>query len=528
MKTAKLFMCAAMLLILGALSSCLKDLDQLPTVETTSESVYTSADNYKSVLAKLYASLAIAGNEKGDGNPDMASPTASWGYLRVYFNLQELPTDETVYTWGGGDNLNDVQYMVWGASDTWVSAMYYRIYYTIAICNEFLRNATEEKIAQFSESDQQEIRVFSAEARFLRALAYTHALDLYGNVPFVTESDNVSAFFPPRIVRGELFDYIEAELQAIENVLPEPFQNEYGRASRAAAWALLAKNYLNASVYTGTERNTDCLTYCNKIIAGGFTLEEDYKKLFNADNHLRTRNEIIFPIQADVAHTTTWGSTTYLVNGPILGSMVAADYGVLSGWSSIRTLREFVSLFDDVTGETDSRGTFWTDGQTLDVNDPSSSSQGYSIIKFTNLNDDGTYTTDDGLVNTDFPLIRLADVYLMYAEATIRGGSGGSIADALNYVNLIRQRAYGNTAGNINSAALTLDFLLAERGRELFWECTRRTDLIRFGKFTGGDYLWQWKGGTVNGNAADSKYNLYPIPTTDLAANPNLIQNTGY
>lgn len=514
--------------LIGLLGSCVSQLDQLPTVETTSASVYTSAANYKAVLAKLYASYAIGGNEKGDGNSDMASPTAAYGYLRSYFNLQEIPTDEVIYTWAGGDNLVDIQFMRWGASDTWVSTMYYRVYYTIAICNEFLRNATEDRISGFPGTEQQEIQGFAAEARFLRALAYSHAMDLFGHVPFVTETDQVSAFFPPRITRVELFAYIESELKAIETLLPEPLANEYGRASRAAAWTLLARNYLNAQVYTGTERNADCITYCNKVIDSGFSLEADYRKLFNGDNDRRTRNEIIFPIQADAARTTTWGGTTYLVNSPILGSMNAADYGVVSGWQSFRTLREFVALFPDAAGGADRRGAFWTDGQTLDVEDPSSSSQGYTIVKYTNLNDDGTYTTDDGLVNTDFPLFRLADVYLMYAEATVRGGAGGNAATALGYVNQLRERAYGNTNGNIGAAALTLEFLLAERGRELFWECVRRTDLIRFGRFSGGNYLWQWKGGTVNGSATDARFDLYPIPVTDLAANPNLIQHTGY
>ena len=125
-------------------------------------------------------------------------------------------------------------------------------------------------------------------------------------------------------------------------------------------------------------------------------------------------------------------------------------------------------------------------------------------------------------------MIRLADVYLMYAEAVVRGGSGANIGTAVNYVNLIRNRAYGNASGNIAQSDLTLDFLLAERGRELYWECTRRTDLIRFGKFTGSSYVWQWKGGVKDGMTVDSKYNLFPIPAADLAANPNLIQNEGF
>lgn len=508
--------------VLFLITSCTKDLDQYPSIETTSEQVYTSVEGYQSALAKLYASFAVAGNGRGDDDPDMAGTTASWGYLRVYFNLQEIPTDEIIYTWTGGDNLVDIQFMSWGASDTWVNAMYYRIYYTIALCNEFLRNVNDDKLAAFTDAEQIKIREFATEARFLRALAYSHAMDLYGHVPFVTEEDPVGAFFPPRITRSELFGYIEGELLEIAEQLQEGQNNEYGRVNREAAWALLAKNYLNAQVYTGEGRYTDCVDFCQKIIDAGYTLHTDYKELFNADNDKRT-GEIIFPIQADVAHTSSWGATTYLVNGPIVGSMKSEDYGVLSGWNSFRTLREFVRIFHAA----DTRGDFWTDGQTLDIDDPSSSGQGYSIVKFTNLKDDGTFVTDEGMVSTDFPMIRLADVYLMYAEAVIRGG-GGDLAQALDLVNQIRYRAYQGEAGQISTAQLTLDFILDERGRELFWEATRRTDLIRFGRFTGGSYRWQWKGGVVDGQATDAKYNLYPIPVTDMAANPNLVQNTGY
>lgn len=517
-----------MVMTLGLFSSCLDDLNQIPRIEETSETVYSTPEGIRQVLAKLYASLAIAGQEKGDANTDLGGQTYR-GYMRIYFNLQELPTDEAIYTWGGGDALNNVQFMSWNSSDEWTGAMYYRIYYTVALCNEFLRNATENRISGFAEADKVEIRKYRAEARFLRALVYYHALDFYGNVPFVTEADPVGAFFPPRKTRAELFDYIESELKDIETQLPEPLQNEFGRVSRAAAWSLLAKLYLNAKVYIGTDKNTECITYASKVIAGGYSLEPIYANLFKADNNLRT-NEIIYPIQADGQKITTWGSTTYMVSGPIVGAMVASDYGVQSGWGSIRTRKEFVGLFNDVTGKTDKRGAFFTEGQTLDIDDPTIQTQGYSIVKFVNKTSTGQNGSNfaEGLVDTDFPMIRLADVYLMYAEAVVRGGTGGSKAQALDYINLIRKRAYGNDSGNITSDDLTLNFILAERGRELFWECTRRTDLIRFGKFTGSSYIWQWKGGVRDGKATDSRYNLYPLPVADLAANPNLIQNEGY
>lgn len=528
MKKIKYIYTLLLVATIGWATSCTSELDQLPKEQVTSASVYATADNYKSVMAKVYASLAIAGQEKGDGNTDLGGKTSN-GYLRIYFNLQELPTDEAIYTWGGGDALNSVQFMQWNSSDEWVSAMYYRIYYTVALCNEFLRNASDDKIAKFTASEQTAIKAYRNDVRFIRALVYYHALDMFGNVPFVTENDPVGAYFPPRKTRGELFTWLESELKDLGESLPQPQANEYGRASRAAAWSLLAKMYLNAEVYSGTARYTDCISYCNKVIGGGYSLEGTYANLFNADNDKRT-NEIIFPIESDGQHTTTWGGTTYLVCGPVVGSMNPSDYGVQSGWNSLRTRKEFVNQFADITGATDKRASFYTNGQTLDISDPTTKTDGYGIVKFTNKTSTGANGSNyaDGLVDTDFPMIRLADVYLMFAESVVRGGTGGTMSEAVNYINLLRDRAYGNTSGRITADDLSKDFILAERARELYFECTRRTDLIRFGKFTGSSYVWQWKNNVKNGSSVEEKFNLFPIPASDLAANPNLKQNDNY
>ena len=124
-------------------------------------------------------------------------------------------------------------------------------------------------------------------------------------------------------------------------------------------------------------------------------------------------------------------------------------------------------------------------------------------------------------------------MYLIYAEAFLRGGTGADATTALEYLNKIRYRAYGNSygpgdVGKLNSADLTLQTILDERGRELYWEGHRRTDLIRYGLLTTNTYLWPWKGGVSSGTGVDSKYNIFPIPAADLTANPNLTQNTGY
>jgi hypothetical protein len=465
----------------------------------------------------------INGQEKGGGNEDLSSNNGQ-DYMRCLFNLQESATDELASTWLDGDQVGNLTFMSWDANDPWVADMYYRIYYNIALANEFLRNATDDKIAGFSESEQADIRNYRAEARFLRALAYYHALDLFRNIPFVTEADPVGTFFPPRYTAEQVFDFIETELTDIETLLPARTETEYGRASKGAAMTLLAKMYLNAETYIGQPRYTECITYCNKVIAEGYFIEPEYQKMFNADNHKRT-GEIIFSFPTDGTHTVSWGAATYIVCGAIGNAsdyIVPADYGVGNPWGSFRIRGEVSSLFD----ERDSRGLFFTEGQTqyLD-NRIDDQSNGWFVVKWTNLNDAGeaASNTVEGGVNTDFPLFRLADVYLMLAESVTRGGTGATETEALEYVNQLRERAFGanyETAGQV--ASLSVDFFLDERARELYWECSRRTDLIRYKKFTTADYLWQWKGGVKEGRSMDAKYNIYPIPASDIVANPNL------
>lgn len=515
--------------LMALLNSCIGDLNQIPVIETTSSKVYEKAENYKAVLAKLYASYVIAGQDKGGGNGDISS-NSGYDYLRCYFNMQEAGTDEVAYSWLEGDNIRGLSYLSWDANDNWVADMYYRIYYTVALCNEFLRYSKDNYISRFTESEQADIRNYRAEARFLRALAYYHAMDLYGDIPFVSDEDEVGAFVPPCYERADMFEYIEKELTDIEDALPTPATCEYGRASQAAAWMLLARMYLNAEVYAGRSYYTECITYCNKVIQAGFSLNDDYSKLFNADNHKRT-NEIIMAFGVDATHTVSWGATTYIICGAVGNGNTQnpADYGLTNGWGSFRTRGELPNLFKDATGETDRRAMFFTDGQTLDMNAIDDQTCGYFVEKWTNLTDAGEAASNTGAdgVCTDYPLFRLADAYLMLAEAVLRGGTGATRADALYYVNELRKRAYGDESGNITVGELTLDFILDERARELYWETVRRTDLIRYGKFTTSSYIWQWKGGVKDGMAVDDKYNIYPIPASELSANPNL-KNENY
>lgn len=503
--------------------SCVDDLNQYPHTETTSESIYHTPESYFQVLAKIYTAMVTNGQEK-NGSADLSTNNGQ-DYSRCFFNLQEVCTDEVAYTWLSGENLTDINNLSWDANDSWVSDMYYRIYYNIALCNEFLRNATEESIASFSAEDQNTIRQYRAEARFLRALFYYHAMDFFRNIPFVTENDPVGSYIPPRYTAQQIFDFIEDELTDLtegSNLLLDRADCPYGRASKGAAYTLLAKMYLNAEVYINEAKYTECITACNNAIAQGYSLETDYSKLFNADNHLRT-NEIIFTLPIDATTTVSWGAGTYMVCGAISNTSTAqqpADYGAANGWGNMRIRQTASEVFDP----DDRRGMFFKEGQTQEVTAMDDQSTGWLVTKWTNLTDDGqsaSNTAENG-ANTDYPLFRLADVYLMYGEAVARGGQGGNATTAMGYVNELRERAFGDTSENVTEADLNTDFYLDERCRELYWESTRRTDLIRFNRFTTADKLWEWKGGSSSGTSVDSKFNIYPIPSTELMANPNL------
>ena len=521
----KIISSSFLVLSLFAFYSCTKNLNQSPAYGLNSEVVYSDPNNYINVLSKLYSGLSMTGLQGPAGQADIAGIDEGFSaYVRVLWNLQELPTDEAVCGWNdpGIPTLNKMQ---WNADDGWVKGMYYRIYYQITLCNEFIYQSRDERLDErgFSDADKEMIRMYRNEARFLRSLSYFHAMDLFGNVPFVTEEDRVGAFQPERITRTDLFNYVESELIDLSNVLSAAGTVDYGRATREAAKTLLAKVYLNAEVYSGTNRYDDCRNYCEQVInSGAFQLDMDYQHLFLADN--QNSSEVIFPVVYDGLYAQTWGGTTYLVCGALGGSMNAADYGVNGKWGGLRSTSAFVNKFPDTTE--DSRFLFYRDGQELEITNLGTFTQGYAYPKYKNVTSVGDVGSNNGTsahVDIDFPMFRLADVYLMLAESAYRNGDQGT---ALNYINMLRERAYGNSNNNMSS--INLDDILDERSRELAWEGSRRTDLIRFGKFTSGDYVWPFKGGDVSGIGTSSHLELYPIPTSDLILNPNLTQNPGY
>jgi len=355
-------------------------------------------------------------------------------------------------------------------------------------------------------------------------------MDVFGNPPFVTEND-ATGTLPEQISRADLFKYVEAELLDLVNNLKDAKTNEYGRADKGAAYALLARLYLNAEVYSGTARWNDAATYAKKAIDAGYSLKSNYEDLFLADNN-ENNPEVILAITYDGTRTRLDGGTTFLINCTFNGDYKTKyqdkviESGIYdnSNWSGYRIRKQLSEKFDT----NDKRYLFVGENPALG-NDPTTFTNGLMVYKYRNIKSGSTVGnvkngSDRQYADTDFPLFRLAEQYLIYAEAVVRGGSG-SKADAVNYVNQLRTRAGVPT---ITESQLTANFILDERARELYWECHRRTDLVRFGLLTSSDYLWEWKGGVQAGRGVDSHFNIYPIPSSDKNANKNLDQNTGY
>ena len=499
----------------------------------TAEVTFDDPASYKQFLAKLYAGISLSGQEGPAGAPDLLGLDEGFSnYLRLYWKMQELTTDEAIIGWGDA-GIQDLHSQNWTSGNPFIRTMYSRLMYQVALTNEFLRQTTDAKLSDrgVDANLSAEIQTYRAEARFLRALTYWHAIDLFANPPFITENDPIGAFLPPQIQRADLFDYVEAELLDILDDMEAPRANEYGRADRGAAWMALAKLYLNAEVYTGTSRYADVITYTNNIIGAGYSIPSTpYFHSFLADNDSNgAQEEVIFTIPFDGLNTQAFGGMTFLTHAPVGGDiMVAADFGINGGWAGIRTTPNFVEQFPNEENSADGRALLFTEGQTKDINTVSVFENGYAVTKYRNVDVNGNQGSDTEGQHTDidFPMFRLADAYLMYAEAALRGG-GGSMSTATGYINELRGRAYGDTSGDIAQADLDLDFIIDERSRELYWEGHRRTDLIRFNQFSNNG-VWQWKGGVQQGTTTAAFRDLMPLPATDLGINTNLEQNTGY
>ncbi len=530
------------------ISSCVKDLDVAPIDpnKILAGNLYDDPAYLDQALAKVYGSFTIAG-QGANGGPDIAASDDNFfTTTRALWNLQEITTDEAICAWGDV-GISDLNTQTWSPQNPFLTALYQRLSLSVTYANEFIRNTdgnTDPKLVRFN-----------AEARFLRALAYAWSMDLFGNPAFTTEKDPVGKFFPKQLDpdfnkgRAMLFNYVVSELLSIESKLGEP-GSSYPQADKAACWMLLARVYLNAQVYTGTPKYDSCKIYTDKVISSNkFSLASNYRQNFSADNNRPNNPEMIFAFAYDGVNTQGYTGTTFLIESSSDALYIRAEdfHGLTSNtnWNGNRSRKQFmyVMLGDttDVYGnnpipwETDpmfeqSKDTriFCKVKKSPDIPSPSSSGDyGIGIYKFTAKNTDGSQAANysTAYASTDFPIFRYADALLMRAEAKYRLGDATAVDD----VNAVRARAFNNDpAGVITAGELNEKFLLDERGREFYYEAQRRTDLVRFGKFTDGNYNWAWKGGAVNGTNTPSKLNMFPIPGDEISANSNIKQNPLY
>ena len=523
---------AAAFLLTAGLSSCTKDLDVTPidpstTMEVSEPGLYT----------KCYANMALAGNGGANGDCDIDGlDGGTTGFVRQLWNANELVTDEAICAWGD-PGIPGFNYNQWDAAHPMLQGFYYRLYAGINYCNHYLDvcagiDATRE-----------------AEVRFLRALYYYHLMDCYGNVPFTTA---LSAKSPEQIKRADLFAWIESEVKECMNNMQAPVARKssdagYGRADQDAANLLLARMYLNAEVYTGTARWADAKTYAEKVINGphklwttGVGKWSAYQMLFMGDNGENGASvEAILPLLQDGVTTTSWGTTLFLMASCWKADMDEdSDYNTSEFWAGNRARSQFIAKFfpnndapavnisDMAAAAGDDRALFYGKDRELVVSTPSDYTSGYAVGKYRNSYSTGTTGHNSQFIDTDYFLMRSAEAYLIAAEADARQNGGTTTDTGAGYINALRQRANTNTLSQY-----TLDQILDERARELYYEGFRRTDLIRYGYFGGnnsGNYLWEWKGGAQNGASFPEFRNLYAIPAEDVNANPNLTQNPGY
>ena len=534
---------AAVAFAVAGLSSCTKDLDVTPIDPST-----TMAPSEPELFTKCYATMALAGNYGGDGKgaPDSKYVCdidrldgGTTGFVRQLWNANELTTDEAICAWGD-PGIPEFNNNTWGASHPMLEGFYNRLYTSIAFCNHYLEVCAGIDAAR------------EAEVRFLRALYYYHLMDCYGNVPFAT---TLMTTPPPQIQRAELFKWIESELKECITQMQSPVARTskdagYGRADQDAANLLLARLYLNAEVYTGTARWNEAKEYAEKVINGPHKLWTQgtngwsaYQMLFMGDNGESGASvEAVLPLLCDGLLTTSYGTSMFLMSSAWKDDMdVNGDFGMVGKfWAGNRARRQLVEKFfpngdapaaniqDMAKAAGDDRALFFGIDRTLAIEKPGDFASGFSVGKFRNTYSTGATPRSTAFPDADYFLMRSAEAYLIAAEADARINGGTTSTTGTGYINMLRQRAHAPIVGQC-----TLQQILDERSRELYFEGFRRTDLIRFGYFGGansGNYLWEWKGGSQGGSSLPAYRNLFAIPTSDITANPNLQghQNEGY
>lgn len=556
MNIRKYMMLGGVALAFG-LTSCVGDLDLEPNDPNLLPP--SSSDLLVREAMECYQMMATSGQE-GPGSSVISGLDNGRGqYTRALFMMNVFPTDEVIWIWND-DGITDLVTNTFDATNGNIYGTYSRLLAHIAVCNQFLADSKEK-------AADAEIAVLRDEVRALRAMSYYWMLDIFGMSSFTVDEPSGVGSEPEQYTREQLYTWLEDELVDLVDNSRLTQKPVYGRVGKDGAEALLARLYLNAGVYTGTPAWDKCAERCQNIIdrhqGGGYNnsgLAKEYLHLFCRDNKSympggdkADENEILWGIPFDQDFLQSYGGTMFLINGVLAdeAGISGLDFGCSNTWKCMKAVQQFSEKFTLA----DNRWSLWVRGKQTWKNDKDETEEkeykitndeysqwgdGYVCVKWTGLNRGDDYFPDyndsphrnifssniisSQFTSTDLALLRLADVYLMYAECAVNGGADK--AKGLDYANYVRGRAGVTlwTAGD-----LTADNILDERCRELYWELTRRSDLVRFGKFTGPDQIvWSWKGNDVNGNNIADRYDVMPIPANILAASPSFKQNKGY
>lgn len=565
--------------------SCIQDLDTMPLDPSinTADKAFADPDSYAQYVSYAYGYFAMV-SQNDPGATDLAGFTDAGQseFIRQYTILNELSTDALKCGWGDS-YIPEIGYNKWGSSCLAVTAVYLRGMKGIALCNNFLRDDVSGDGAVSGRghgSELNNIHRYRAELRLIRAIYYSILLDLIGNPPIVEPhhigSSEMPMQFSKNFAEGRkmLFDYLVGELKEIADDASLPaVRTEYPRFSKGAAWAVLARLYLNAEVYTGQAMWNEAMTYADKVIKeGGFSLNQGdgakgYIDLFLQDNTESgaAKKEFIIPISYDNTNTQSWGGTTHLMSAPInnaeMGQEItrrlydfypnleaelksylgenAETYSVYKdNWNGYHIAESFIEENFELADV--AKGAFNYSGdprarlykfENAFTNETTDNASGYTCLKWLAINSDGSLpdclTVTEKISSADFPLYRLAEMYLIYAEAEARlnGGTLAPGSKGYGYLKDLRDRVHYDIPVN---ATIDLDWILKERVRELMWEGHRRTDLIRYNYFV-ANKSWPYKGGIAGGQSTIEPHRIvYPIIASDLAANKGLVQNPGY
>lgn len=449
-----------------------------------------------------------------------------------YWGLQQITTDETAFPTRGSD---------WYDNGAW-QQLYLHTWTPDHIRLQDVWNVLSQGISRANTAiyyigkfNQTDITVqYINEARFLRAYYMYLMVDLFGQVPY-RKADNIDYSSIPEVMnRKAATDFIIEEINTILPALKTRDEVSSERITRDAAHTLLAKIYLNYEVYAGQTKWTEAIQHCTAVIESeNYDVTNDYWSMFQYDV---TGDHPEFILTIPMGDDVDMGSGSVWINFTLHYNQVFGTY--TSFWNGGCTTADFVGTFDQ---ENDARfkderiknttglnqgflmgQQYNANGEPLNdrsgnplvfttdfVLTASNERQGVRVVKFApNPNTIRQFSSAN-----DIPLFRISDVYLMRAEALLRNGDEEGALDDMNYVRAHRS-APGKTLPLLTT--VSLDDILKERGFELYWEGYRRTDLVRFGKFSEARQEKPATGATKV---------LFPIPTSALDVNPNLVQN---